>query len=73
MRFVPKRESIADLGLEKWLDKYYADKGGYARFVEMLDSPLDYTKPQLAIEFGVTKDTIYSWIEQYEKERANAK
>lgn len=64
--------SIADEGLKNYLDRTAEEhKGsGYDRFVEMLTSELKYSKRQIAAEFGVHRETIYKWINVYEKEQA---
>ncbi|HEX4775066.1 MAG TPA: helix-turn-helix domain-containing protein [Candidatus Saccharimonadales bacterium] len=70
MRFIPKRPSIEEEGLEVYLDRTAEEhKGhGYEHFVEMLTDEKKYTKPQIAIEFGVDRSTIYNWLEIYNKE-----
>jgi len=71
-RYIPKRPKIEEVGLRKWLDESKDEHNGhgYDRFVEMLGSDLNFTKPQIATEFGVTKDTIYQWLAIHEREAA---
>ena len=73
MRQIPKRESIEDVGLEKFLDSTRDQHNGlgYAEFVQMLNSELNYSKTQIATAFGVHRDTIYNWLAIYEKEQGN--
>ena len=75
MLHIPKRPRIADVGLRKWLDesKDKHNGHGYDRFKEMLESDLDYHKTQIAKEFGVTKETVYQWLNVYKQEQSSQK
>lgn len=57
---------IEDVGLEKFLDERYTDKGGYTEFIKRVK--LGEPKTIIANAFGVNKGTIYGWLDVYEKE-----
>lgn len=65
-RFVP--QSIKDTGIEVHLDKNYAAKGGYAEFYKR-HVTLHEPKTIIAKAFGVDRQTVTSWINQYENEK----
>jgi len=67
MRVVPKRPSIEDVGLEKYLNdsKALHNGLGYAEFVQRVE--LQEPKTVIAKAFNVEKQTIYRWIEIFGK------
>lgn len=71
MSTLPKIPSISDEGLEKYLNKHYSNKGGYAEFVKRIK--LDEYKPTIGTAFGVTKQTIWRWYNIYTEELKHAK
>jgi DNA invertase Pin-like site-specific DNA recombinase len=73
MRKIPKTPTIEQEGLQKWLDrrKHEHNDKGYDDLIEMLESELNYSKTQIALAFGVHRDTIYNWLAIHEKEQGN--
>lgn len=64
----PKKQKISDEGLKLYLDRLATvhKNKGYDDFVQMLEFEVDRTK--IAEKFGVSRDTIYRWIEIHEAE-----
>lgn len=68
MRKIPKRPTIEERGLRNHLDenRQLHNDYGYDEFVKRVG--LDEPKTVMARAFNVSTDTIYSWLEIYEKE-----
>lgn len=70
-----KRPSIEDVGLTVWLNntRDIHNGFGYVDFVKMTTSPDEYgeriPKSRIARRFNVDRQTIYNWIDIYNKER----
>jgi helix-turn-helix protein len=69
---LPPPTSIEKEGLKNYLDRTASihHGKGYADFVEIISSDLNYTKRQIAKIFNVTRPTIYDWIALFEKEQS---
>lgn len=68
MRTIPKTPSISDEGLEAYLNRTAADHNGngFDDFVRLVSASVD--KANLAKAFGVSRYTIYKWLELFNKE-----
>jgi hypothetical protein len=61
-----KRDTIEAMGLRAFLDKRYADKGGYTKFAEMIAQP----DSEIARVFGTKEhplhyQTVGNWRRAY--------
>jgi len=70
MRIIPKPFKISDVGLEHYLEitRSLHNNFGYPEFISMLENGVD--KSNLAKAFGVSRNTIYSWLKELAKEAA---
>ena len=54
-----RTNTLRNLGTQIWLDKYYADKGGYTKYRELCDTRV--MKRDIAFHFKVDSRQILNW------------
>lgn len=74
MRQVPKRTSIRDVGLQRYLDDTATSHNGknHADFDRYLNEPDEFGQTigpaRIAKAFGVSRYTVYKWMKIYKEE-----